>query len=32
MKAFRPTEEQLVGMLLAIQLLFGAIALLSTAW
>lgn len=32
MKAFRPTEQQLVVMLLAIQAVFAAIALLSTAW
>jgi len=32
MKAFRPTEQQLVLMLLAIQAAFAVIALLSTSW
>ena len=32
MKAFRPTEKQLVGTLLAIQVVFGAIAILSVSW
>ncbi len=32
MKTFRPTERQLVLMLLAIQAVFGAIAIISTSW
>ena len=32
MKAFRPTEKQLVVMLLIVQAAFGAIAILSMSW
>jgi UDP-N-acetylglucosamine--dolichyl-phosphate N-acetylglucosaminephosphotransferase len=32
MKTFRPTEKQLVLMLLAIQAVFAAIAIISTSW
>jgi len=32
MKTFRPTERQLVLMLLAIQTVFAAIAIVSTSW